>query len=191
MNLVPVNDDLRRKQLLELLEEGFVSRGIDWRSAFAAPAGRWGHGVLLMVAGAPEGGILAFEKTETIRGIPRRVVNLSSWYIRPPFRNLAVRMMREVTADADTIYTGVSPIPSVQTICLRVGYRYVSRGSIVSGPLLNGAGLGRGFEIAPWVPTLLPNLEQARWMSDHDDRRHVALSVRRGPTLSRCCGCAV
>ena len=157
-----------------------MSRGIDWRSAFAAPPGRWGHGVLLMVAGAPEGGILAFEKTETIRGTPRRIVNRSSWYIRPRFRNLAVRMMREVTADPDTIYTGVSPILRFRRSACALVTVMCREAPSCRGRCSTARASDTGSEIAPWVLMPLPNPEQARWMYDHDDRRHVALSIRRG-----------
>jgi hypothetical protein len=184
MHLVPVLDEPQREQLLGLLEEGFASHAIDWRSAFAAPQGRSGHGMLLMIEGRPEGGILVFEKTETLRGRPRRIVNLSSWYIRPPFRRLAVRMMRALTSDAEALYTIFTPIPSVQKICERVGFRYVSRGSIVSAPLINGAGLGSGFAIAPLVPSALSNPDHARWLSDHGDPRHIGVTIRRGSEVS-------
>ena len=182
MQLVPIRDGQQRRQMLELLAEGFPAIKLDWSSAFSAPAGNSGHGWLMMIEGDLAGGILAFEKTERIRGTLRPIVNLSSWYIRPPYRKFAVRMMREISADP-AIYTIFSPVPSVQKICLRVGYRYVSRGSIASLPFINGMGLGTGMAIEPFAPGLQPNADHDRWMADHDDGRHIGLLIRQGSSV--------
>jgi hypothetical protein len=179
MQFVPILDEHQRREMLELLAEGFPRASTDWSRAFRAPPGDTGHGTMLIVDGRPEGGILSFEKTETIGGRVRRIVNLSSWYIRPRYRKFAVRMMRAVTADPDTIYTGTSPILSVQTICLRVGFRYASKGSIASLPLVNGTGLQGRIVIGPFVPATLPNLDHDRWMTDHCDGHHVGILIRQ------------
>ncbi len=134
MQFVPILDQQRRREMLELLAEGFPGASTDWSRAFRAPSGSSGHGTLLTVDGRPEGGILSFEKTERIGERVRRIVNVSSWHIRPSYRKFAVRMMRAVTADPDTIYTATSPNLSVQTICLRVGFRYASKGSMRRSP---------------------------------------------------------
>jgi hypothetical protein len=183
MQFVPILDEQRRREMLELLAEGFPDSSTDWSRAFRAPPGDTGHGTLAIVDGRPEGGILSFEKTETISGHLRRIVNLSSWYIRPRYRKFAVRMMRAVTADPDTIYTGSSPILSVQTICLRAGFRYASKGSIASLPLVNGTGLRGGIGIEPFVPATLPNPDHDRWMADHCDGRHVGILIRQRSSI--------
>jgi hypothetical protein len=183
MQFVPIFDEQQRGQMLELLAEGFPKVSIDWSSAFRAPSGSTGHGTLMMVDGRAEGGILAFEKKEIIRGRLRRVINLSSWYIRPRYRAFAVRMMRAVSGDPDTIYTSSSPILPVQKICLRVGYRYAARGSIASVPLLNGAGFRDGITIEPFAPAALPNPDHDRWMMDHSDDRHVGILVRQRSSI--------
>lgn len=177
MQFVPILAEPQRREMLELLAEAFPGASTDWPRAFRAPPGSTGHGTLLIVDGRPEGGILSFEKTETIGGRVRRIVNLSSWYIRPRYRKFAVRMMRAVTADPDTIYTGSSPILSVQTICLRAGFRYASKGSIASLPLINGTGLRGGIE--PFVPAALANPDHDRWMTDHCDGHHVGILIRQ------------
>lgn len=179
MPFVPVLGERERQQALGLLAEGFPHRQIDWSSAFAAPPGRRGHGWLLTVDGTPHGCLLAFEKTETIRGRRRHVVNLSNWYIRPPYRALALPMLRAATADADTIYTGCTPRPSHQPLYLRVGFRYLWNGSIVSVPVINGLPLPGGVAIEPFAPAALSDPEQRRWMVDHSDDRHIGLLIRR------------
>jgi hypothetical protein len=175
----PILDEPQRGQMLDLLAEGFPGIDIEWSSAFAAPPGKTGHGVLLLVDGRPEGGILMFERSRTINGVRRRVVNLSSWYIRPPYRTLAIRMMDEITADASAIYTIGSPIASVQKICLRVGFRYVSQGSIASVPLLNGGGVGGDTAVEPYRPGVLRDTDLDTALRDHGDKRHVAILLRR------------
>lgn len=178
MQLIPILDEHQRRQMLQLLAEGFPGGTIDWSSAFKAPPGTFGHGYLLMVNQQLAGGILVFEKTETIRGQPRRVVNLSSWYIRPPYRKYAVRMVREICADQSAIYTTFSPIPSVQKIAQRIGYRYVSQGSIASAPFINGMISKAGISVEPYSPGLVTNPEHDRWMRDHSDERHIGLLIR-------------
>jgi hypothetical protein len=180
MPFVRIIDQEQRKQMLELLAEAFPHSDIDWSAAFEAPSGDTGHGLLLIVDGRVQGGILSFEKMEAIGGRRRRIVNLSSWYIRPPYRRLAVRMLREVTADPDTVYMACSPIRSAQKIGLRIGFRYLSHGSIASVPLINGA-ISRGVSsIESFVTGTLSNPDHDRWMADHGEERHIGVLVRSG-----------
>jgi hypothetical protein len=179
MQFVPILAEPQRREMLELLAEGFPGASTDWSRAFRAPPVGTGHGTLLIVDGRSQGVLLSFEKTETIGERARRIVNLSSWYIRPRYRKFAVRMLRAVTAEPDTIYTATSPILSVQTICLRVGFRYASKGSIASLPLVNGTGLRGGIAVGPFVPATLPDPDHDRWMTDHCDGHHVGILVRQ------------
>ncbi len=180
MPFIPIVDAEQRSRMLALLAEGFPHSDIDWALAFAAPSSDGGHGLLLIADGDTQGGILSFEKTETIGGRRRRAINLSSWYIRPPYRKFAVRMMREATADPDILYMACSPIRSVQKICIRTGFRYLSHGSIASVPLLNGI-ISQGVSaIEPFAPRTLSNPDHDRWMTDHSDERHIGLLVRMG-----------
>src|SRR5260370_38607325 len=98
MQFVPILDQQRRREMLELLAEGFPGASTDWSRAFRAPPGGSGHGTLLTVDGRPEGGILSFEKTERIGETERRIVNVSSREIRPSYRKFPVRTMLAVTA---------------------------------------------------------------------------------------------
>ena len=179
MQFVPIFAEPQRREMLELLAEGFPDASTDWSRAFRAPPGGTGHGTLLIVDGRSQGVLLSFEKTETIGERARRIVNLSSWYIRPRYRKFAVRMLRAVTAEPDTIYTATSPILSAQTIGLRAGFRYASKGSIASLPLVNGTGLRGGIAVGPFVPATLPDPDHDRWMTDHCDARHVGILVRQ------------
>jgi hypothetical protein len=186
MRFIPIIGPTERQQMLALLAEGFPGADVDWPRIFEAPAGDTGHGLLMIADGEPQGGILSFEKSQDVAGRLRRVVNLSSWYIRPAYRKFAVRMLREASADPETIYTNGSPIRSVQKIALRIGFRYLSHGSIASVPLLNGA-IARGVSIEPYRTDALSDPDHARWMADHGDERHIGLVIRTGaravPTL--------
>jgi hypothetical protein len=180
MEFVRIADAAQRQQMLDLLREGFPHTTFDWSMAFKAPLGPSGHGIMLIADEQPQGGILSFEKTETIGGRERRIVNYSSWYIRPQYRHLAVRMMRAASSlEEDVIYTGVSPSAATLTICLRVGGRYVTRGSIVSMPLLNGLVAERGIRVEPYEPTLIESRHRQA-MADHADDRFIPMLVRRG-----------
>ncbi len=178
MPFVAIHSAEQRQQMLELLREGFPEVAFDWSVAFQPPPGRSGHGLLLIVDGRPQGGILSFEKTETIDGRERRFVNLSSWYIRPKYRSMALRMMRAASSDPDTIYTICTPIRSVQAICIRLGFRYLSHGSILSVPLLNGLIGGHSTRIEP-LTLALAAPEHRRWIADHSDTRHIGIIIRQ------------
>ena len=179
----PIRDARQRQHMLDLLVEGFPHVDVDWSAAFKAPQGRHGHGLLLTIDGAPQGGLLTFESTQIIGGRERSIINVSSWTIRPKYRNLAVRMARAATSDPNTIYTVGSPIRSVQSICLRVGFRYLSRGSIASVPLLNGITVAGDIHIEPFaVEHATP--EWQRWLANHSDDRHVAMTIQQGARMA-------
>jgi hypothetical protein len=179
MAFLEIHDAEQQQQMLELLREGFPKVTFDWAVALKAPASRAGRGLLLIEDGEPQGCILAFEKTETVGGRERRFVNLSSWYIRPAYRRMAVRMMRAASSDPDAVYTICTPIRSVQAICRRVGFRYLTHGSIASVPFLNGLIAGRGITVEPFDPTLV-DPEQRQRMIDHADPRLVSMTIRQG-----------
>jgi hypothetical protein len=179
MPFVPIIDEQQRRQALDLLAEGFPRSEISWALAFKAPQGQGGHGLLLLADGQPQGCMLTFEKKETIRGRERRIVNLSSWFIRPHFRTLALRMLRAVMADANAVYTTCTPIISVQRIALHIGFHYVSHGSIASVPFINGLSLLSRVTIEPFTPTEVRDAQHRRWMVDHGGL-HIRILIRQG-----------
>lgn len=179
MALVEIHDAEQQQQTLALLKEGFPKAPFDWAVALKAPAGRAGRGLLLIEDGEPQGCILSFEKTESLGDRQRRIVNLSSWYIRPGYRRMAVRMMRTASSDPDAVYTICTPISSVQAICRRVGFRYLTHGSIASVPFLNGLVAGRGIRVEPFDPAPVEPEERQR-MADHADPRLIAMVIRQG-----------
>jgi hypothetical protein len=180
MEFAPIVTPEQRAQMLALLEEGFPQADVDWPAAFQAPPGRSGHGLLLIADGEAQGGLLFFEKIQTIRGRQRRVVNFSSWYMRPAYRFFAIRVMQRATADPDAVYMICTPTAAVQTICRRTGFRYISHGSIASLPLINGVFSREAIAIEPHSTAKSPIPEHDQWMADHSDERHIRVEGRVG-----------
>lgn len=174
---VEIRDATRRDQFRALLEEGFPNVPFDWQIAFRAPPGECGHGVLLLVNGEPQGGLLAFEKTEMLGGRARRVVNFSSWYVRPEHRCHAIRMVSRLTDDPDAIYTGCTAIASTRAIARRFGFRFLSKGSIASLPLLNGFSRKEGIRIEPYVSQRL-DPQSRNGIDDHLGPGTIAQVIR-------------
>ena len=83
-----------------------------------------GAGYLLEHDGKDVGVILTIPSTRRDdSGEPRRVVNLSSWYIDPDHRWRAPRMLQTVTACNATLFTDLTATPSVRNMIGRLGFR--------------------------------------------------------------------
>lgn len=148
MRIQPIVSLAQQASALALLDEGFKGGETFWRTAFLAPPGRFGHGLLLETEGhCAVGVILLFESERGWGGQRRRVVNLSSWFIRPEYRAHALNMICQATADKAGIYTNFSPSGSVQKLMTALGFRYVWQGALQSVPLLNGLSSGSGVVI--------------------------------------------
>jgi hypothetical protein len=62
---------------------------------------------------------------------PRRVENLSSWYIDPEHRWRAPRMLQTVSACNATLFTDLTATPSVRSMISRIGFRGWTEGTLV------------------------------------------------------------
>jgi hypothetical protein len=58
----------------------------------------------------------------------QRVVNLSSWYVRPHYRWRAGFMLRAILSDRATIYTDLTATPDVQKMLPVLGFSQINRG---------------------------------------------------------------
>ncbi len=58
----------------------------------------------------------------------QRVVNISSWYVRPAHRWRAGFMLRHVLADKNTLVTDLTPTPEVQKMLPLLGLQPLNRG---------------------------------------------------------------
>jgi len=117
-------EDLPR--ILLLLCEGFPRRSRDYWVRALDVLGRraelpgfprfgWGleadgevHGILIVIADVADG---------------QRRANLSSWYVREPYRAAGFMMLRRAMAERGVTYTDLSPAPNVLPIALKLGFR--------------------------------------------------------------------
>lgn len=116
---------------LDLLTEGFPERsrdffsiGIERMRAFGGndeagvPLGR-----VLFDGAKPAGVVLT---PASVRhgadGLVRRIVNMSSWYIRPEQRWRAALMLRQIIRDETAIYTDLTPTADVQRMLPALGF---------------------------------------------------------------------
>ena len=124
---------------LPILSRGFpgMRRG-GWAAAiarlqaFGAPDMQARAGYLLEHNGRNVGVILTIPSTRADgTDAPRRVVNLSSWYIDPEHRWRAPRMLQTVTACNATLFTDLTATPSVRNMIGRLGFRGWTEGTLV------------------------------------------------------------
>lgn len=124
---------------LPILSRGFPGmRPGGWTSAiarlraFGASDMQARAGYLLEHDGKDVGVILTIPSTRSDdSGEPRRVVNLSSWYIDPEHRWRAPRMLQTVTACNATLFTDLTATPSVRSMIGRLGFRGWTEGTLV------------------------------------------------------------
>ncbi|MEM1047285.1 MAG: hypothetical protein AAGL24_14090, partial [Pseudomonadota bacterium] len=112
--------------IIRLLIEGFPLRnpkywktGIDHLTRRPETKGFPRYGVTLEVNGQLQGVLLLL--TSTIHGSIRS--NLSSWYVREPFRNYATFMFKRVTRVPGTVYMNLSPSPAALPIAKAFGFK--------------------------------------------------------------------
>lgn len=126
-----------RSVALDLLIEGFPERSrAHWERALANLQRYGGNAE----AGAPLG-YLYFER-RSLAGImltpaylrrradgsPQKIVNLSSWYVRPKQRWRAGLMLKSIIADRDVVYTDLTPTPKVRQMLPALGFAPISVG---------------------------------------------------------------
>lgn len=134
--LIPLTTG-RSSEAMELLIEGFPERGRSfWEKGlerlFEWPGNRDGRrppGYLWLDRNDLAGIVLTPASTRRGEGESRRaIVNVSSWYIREPYRWKAPLMLRALFQDADAIFTDLTPTPDVQKMLPAFGFKPVSDG---------------------------------------------------------------
>ena len=123
----------------ELLCEGFPRRTPEyWRSAIQCLSERalvpecHRYGYLLEADRQPQGVLLVLNAIvdSSIRS------NLSSWYVRQPFRFLATRMVQVATRPNGGVYLDLSPAAKVLPIVKALGFKPYSDGTLFFTPRL-------------------------------------------------------
>lgn len=120
-----------------LLCEGFPTRSAAFWQAGLARLKRYGgnvqaeypFGFFMVDAGQPVGLALTPASLRLqADGKHRCVVNISSWYVREPFRWRAGFMLRGLMANPDHTYTDLTATPELQAILPKVGMRPINPG---------------------------------------------------------------
>lgn len=65
-------------------------------------------------------------------GATRRLVNISSWYVRPDQRWRAALMLKSLLSDPEAIYTDLTPTPAVRKMLPSLGFRPINRGTHIA-----------------------------------------------------------
>jgi hypothetical protein len=179
LSIIPIAEDQTRNQALDLLVEFFpVPRQI-WAKALNASRDRESAGFLLIENGVAYGVLLTFEHSRELSGKIRRFINLSSWYVRESHRAYSYWMFRTAIAEKNVIYTSVTPGPSPFKISIASGFRIISNGSILSAPMWNGVGLGRGIRVEAYDSSATYHLDEKvlKWLKDHSNDLHIIVLV--------------
>jgi hypothetical protein len=179
LSIVPIADDQTRNQAFDLLVEYFQVPQRIWVKALDALPGRERSGFLLIENGVAHGVLLTFEHSREVSGKIRRFINLSSWYVRESHRAYSYWMFRTAIAEKNVIYTSVTPGPLPFKISVASGFRIISNGSILSAPMLNGLGLGRGIRVEAYEGSATNHLDGKvlKWLEDHSNDLHIIVLV--------------
>ncbi|PPD43348.1 MAG: hypothetical protein CTY15_09955 [Methylocystis sp.] len=140
---------------VDLLVEGFPDRNRSfWTTALATlerfSAADYPFGHLLVAKGEPVGVILTpTSLRRRAEGPPQRIVNLSSWYVRPSHRWRCGLMMKLVMADPEATYLDLTPTERVRQMLPALGFVPINAGVELSFlPVLALAG-GRSGVVSP------------------------------------------
>jgi len=135
----------------DLLAEGFPARTrAFWRTSIARlvqaggnAAAEYPLGFFLMDKDEPVGVALTpASLRQRPESEPQRVVNVSSWYVRPAHRWRAALMLRKIVSEPGSIYTDLSPTADVRTMLATFGFKAVNLGVVMH--LLPALALRRG-----------------------------------------------
>ncbi len=152
----------------DLLARGFPERTVTWWQAGldrlkALPAGDHPSYGYLLEDGAHIGGVLL---TLYAPGLDAPRCNLSSWYVEPDYRHLAMHLDRAATRDRATTYVNVSPAEHTRKLIQALGYVSLNEDTVIALPWLSAV---RGVKAEPYTPAhdkvLTPH--EARLARDH------------------------
>lgn len=143
-------DESRLEAAAGLLLEGFPHRSLGfWREGLRRIAdhnktmGEPSPGTFLMAGDEPVGILLAIPRLDSRTG--RKIVNLSSWYVRESHRWSAARLIMAALGDKSATYTDLTPTRAAAEVNARFGFRSIGFNLLlVVLPWLALAGRGRG-----------------------------------------------
>lgn len=162
-----------------LLAEGFPAKPASiWPAFFErlrilgtnGPAGV-PFGYLMNGGGRPTGVMMTPAMLRTRSdGAQGRVINLSSWYVQPPERWRAGRMLQAVMKQHDAMFTDLTPTDDVRAMLPAFGFVSINAGVVLTFlPVAAALPSGRA-RVRDLIPAEMPILEDTRRMLE----AHVA-----------------
>jgi hypothetical protein len=150
-----------REAAVALLCEGFPERsGAFWEAGLT----RMEKGGLNREAGVPIGTFL-MDKAEpvgialtpaSLRHLPggetRRIINMSSWYVRPSHRWRAPMMLRSMVSDPEAVFTDFTPTDDVQKMLPVFGFQAINRGILIEPLAMLTLARADGYSLRPVAP---------------------------------------
>ena len=131
------DDDL--EAVRDLLVEGFPLRSADYWAKGLANLGALPqiegfprYGYLVEADGAPQGVLLTINSDRGGHG--PRTTHFSSWYVREPYRQFALLLLRSGMDLKDTIFVNPSPSDFILPILKRFGYEPYTAGMVMLDP---------------------------------------------------------
>ncbi|MDP2409868.1 MAG: hypothetical protein Q8M26_06240 [Pseudolabrys sp.] len=179
-------------ETLPLLQRGFPhapafwAAGLDRLKRFQSPDPDAPAAYLLDVAGRAVGVILSIASQRTnIDGSTRSVVNLSSWFVDDEHRWRAPRMLQQLTADDDTLYTDLTPTVPVQSLIERLGFSRWTEGTLLFPLPLFALGRSGDAHVVPFASLSADSLPAPvkGMMADHAALGCLAAALWDGARL--------
>lgn len=173
-----------------ILSRGFPSRSPQfWRDGLARLArchdaiGAGPLGYIMVAKGAPAGVILSMRSERaTLSGVPRSVVNLSSWYVDEAHRWLAPRMLQKVLAEDVDLFTDLTPSEPVREMIGRLGFVRRHSGVLMAALALSAMQFGASGSVSGANPAALRDVPEgaARLLADHAALGCIVALLRAG-----------
>jgi len=123
------------ENVARLLCDGFSRSTVrDWLTIFdrlterEPPAKLPKYGYLMEEEGAPVGVVLVISSTTRSGDTSLTRCNLSSWYVRPPYRSYAPLLIARALRHKEAVYINVSPAPHTLPIISVQGFSRYSNG---------------------------------------------------------------
>lgn len=150
-----------------LLARGFCARPIEYwlrglkrEQVRAVPEGYPRYGCMMESDGHAVGVLLAFFSNTKIDGRDVVTCNVGAWYVDPPFRGHAPRLIWTALKRKEVLYTDVTPSVPTYAIVEKIGFRPYCEGLFFSLPLFSLAPKNTRIEIVTPKTGVVPGVSQ-------------------------------
>lgn len=169
-----------------LLAEGFPLRSksywrgvLDCLEARTTPEGFPKFGYMLEAGGSAVGALLLLSASMLTGDVQTVRCNVSSWYVRPPFRSYGSLLALRVGRHLSGTYINIDPDPETWPIIEAQGFRRFGEGTFASVPLLNPR------SEKAWVTRIHAEDQTERLLSPEE--RRILYDHERFGCISLCC----